>query len=219
MKLSITLPLAAFAFLTVGQVSAQDAKAKAILDQLSKKNKAYTSIKADFSYNLNNKDQKINETQDGTIFIKGPKYKLNIAGQEVISDGKTVWTYLKDAKEVQLQNPPDPSEEDALNPATIFTLYEKGFKYKFEGENTTAGKTIQTITLHPDDPKNKPYHTIKLEIDKGSQQVHALRVLGKDGNNYTYLIKNFSSNVNLPETTFTFNPAQHPGVDVIDLRE
>lgn len=218
MKLASTFTLL-FALIFSTGVNAQDAKAKAILDGLSKKTKAYSSIKADFSYTLENKDQNINESQAGTIYIKGPKYKLNIAGQEVISDGTTMWTYLKDAGECQVQNAPDESQEDAISPSNIFTIYEKGFKYKYEGEKTSSGKTLQNISLFPTDPKDKPYHTVRLFIDKAAQQIHSIEVIGKDGNKYTYLVKTFTPNVNVNESMFTFNPSQHPKVDVIDLRD
>ena len=44
----------------------QDPKAKAILDALTKKNKALTTITADFTYKQENKDANINESQKGT---------------------------------------------------------------------------------------------------------------------------------------------------------
>ena len=41
-----------FAFLFINTYAQDDAKAKAILDELSAKTKAYSSIKATFTYNL-----------------------------------------------------------------------------------------------------------------------------------------------------------------------
>lgn len=195
---------------------AQDAKAKAILDELSIKTKGYSTIKANFSYKTE-KDKKASAAQEGTIYLKGGKYKLEIAGQEVISDGKSVWTYLKEANEVQIANL-DPTD-DAINPANIFTMYEKGFKYKFEGEKVEGTKTIQIITLFPTDPKTKPYHSVKLYIDKNAKQVTSLKVFAKDGNIATYTIKNFAPNSQLMDNLFNFSTAAHPKVEVIDLRE
>lgn len=53
-------------------------------------------------------------------------------GQEIYCDGKTMWTYLKDANEVQISNY-NPKSSD-INPSEIFTVYEKGFLSKFIGE-------------------------------------------------------------------------------------
>src|ERR1039457_1300134 len=74
----------------------QDSKSKTILDELSAKTKAYTSIKAEFTVEMQSKDKtKKPDTQKGTLLLKGNKYKLIIKGQEIISDGKTTWTFLK----------------------------------------------------------------------------------------------------------------------------
>ena len=57
------------------------------------------------------------------MYIKGDKYRLEFAGQDVISDGKTRWTYVKDANEIQIDN--QRKDENAITPTNIFTLYEK----------------------------------------------------------------------------------------------
>ncbi len=194
-----------------------DEKAKSILDELSKKTKAYTSVKADFSYTLDNPQEKINETQKGNLIVKGNKYKLSIAGQEITCDGKTMWTYMKDAGEVQIDNAPDPNKEDnSFSPTKIFTLYEKGFKYKFEKEETQNGKTMQVINLYPEKAKEKPYHTVKLFIDKNAKEISSVVVMNKDGNKYTYNLTKFESNVPLSDSDFTFDTSK--AKDVIDLR-
>lgn len=218
MKKLLTIIIAFVALSTYNASAQDDVKAKAILDELSAKTKSYSNIKATFSYTLENPSAKINETQEGTITIKGSKYRLEIAGQEVISDGKTVWTYLKDANEVQINNI-DPSSSDAITPSNIFTMYEKGFKYKFEGEKTENGKVIQSINLYPIDTKAKAFHTVKLYIDKNAKQIHSIKVLSKDGNNYTYTVKSFVPNADVTDAHFTFNAAKYPKVEVIDLRE
>jgi outer membrane lipoprotein-sorting protein len=219
MKFTKNITLSLILILSAIGVNAQDAKAKAILDELSAKTKAYTSIKATFSYTLENKDQKIKETQEGTITIKGNKYKLEIAKQEVICDGKAVYTVIKEAKEVQINNMPDPNATDNINPANIFTMYEKGFKHKFDGEKAEGGKTFQIISLFPTEPKGKQYHTVKLYVDKAAKQVNKILVFSKDGNNYTYQVKTFTPNAPVDDKIFTYNSAQYPKFEVIDLRD
>ena len=75
---------------------------------------------------------KVKEVQKGTLYIKGDKYRLEFAGQDVISDGKTRWTYVKDANEIQIDN--QRKDENAITPTNIFTLYEKGWNSKYIGE-------------------------------------------------------------------------------------
>ncbi|GAB4254648.1 MAG: hypothetical protein Kow0079_11030 [Vicingaceae bacterium] len=203
------------AFLLIGNnVNAQDEKAKKILDELSEKTKKYTSIKADFKLNISNKVEKVDEEQTGSIIIKGNKYILNIKGQEVISDGKTMWTIIKDAEEVQI-NTIDEEDENAISPNKIFSLYEKGFKYQYIDEKD--GKHI--IYLYPNNPKDESYHRITLIINKEKMQIVKAIVYGKDGTNFTYYITSFTPNTNVSDSQFTFDKSKYSGFEIIDLRE
>lgn len=202
---------------SVAQKEPVDEKAKTILDELSKKTRAYTSIKAEFNYTLDNPQEKINETQKGTLTLKGNKYKLSIAGQEIVCDGKTLWTYMKDAGEVQIDNAPDPNkEENSFSPTNIFTVYEKGFKYKFDKEETKNGKVMQIINLYPIKANEKPYHTVKLFVDKNAKEITSVIVMNKDGNKYTYNLTKFETNLPLSDSDFVFDTSK--AKDVIDLR-
>lgn len=210
------------AFLSIGifasSANAQtDPKAKAILAEVSKKYKSYDVVKTDFSFTLNNPQAKVKETQSGTLYVKANanKYKVAMTNQELFSDGKTQWTYLKNDKEVQVSNV-DPSG-DAINPAKIFTIYEKGFKYIYTGDKKVGAKTYQMIDLTPVDTK-KSVFKVRLSVDKATKQIGNVEIFEKNGNTYTYNVKTFTPNVKVPETTFAFDSKKYPGVEVVDLR-
>src|SRR5437762_3249435 len=82
------------------QTTQTDKKAEDILHGVSAKYKSYKSVKATFIINVENAKDNSKDVQKGTIYLKGNKYKLEVAGQDIVSDGKTRWTYLKDANEV-----------------------------------------------------------------------------------------------------------------------
>lgn len=202
------------------ELTPQDPKAKEILDALSNKAKGFKSFKADFEYTLVNKGEGINETQKGSVLMKGQnKYKLKIAGQEVTSDGQTVWTFIEDAKELQISDMPEESDEDGnlMNPANAFHMYQKGFKYKYEGKSTVGGIAVDVIRLYPMDPGKKNYHTITVNIDTEKMELVSMEVKGKDGNVYTYRLKNFQPNVPATDADFVFDESR--AEDIIDLRE
>lgn len=204
-------------FISIQAFSQVDPKAKKILDEVSSTTKLHKTIQADFTFKNEHKDKKVSEIQEGSISIKGEKFKLSISGQDIISDSKTTWTYLKDANEVQINN--TVINPDEVSPTTIFTIYEKGFKSKFDKEETTGGKTYELITLFPNEPEKKPYHTVKLKIDKAAKQISELKVMSKDGSVKTYTVKKFTPNLDLPDNTFTFDLKKYPGIEVVDLRE
>lgn len=198
------------------QTVPKDAQAKSILAAVSKQYRSYDMVKADFSFTLKNQQANISETQNGTLYIKSKlnKYKVAVGNQELISDGKVQWTYLKNDNEVQISE--ISTSPDALNPAQIFTIYEKGFKYVYLGETKLNGKVYQNIELAP--IATRSFSKIKLRIDKVNKQISNIVVNDKNGNVYTYLIKTFTPNVKVPETTFSFDAKKYPGVDVVDLR-
>ena len=194
-----------------------DPKAKAILDGVSAKTKTYTAMNIAFKYSMDNKQDNIHESQEGTLLLKGKSYRLKMAGTEMYSDGKTLWTYLVDDEEVQISEPQ--YEEGTLSPTNIFTIYEKGFKYQYVKEETKDGRTIQLINLFPEDADSKPYHTIKLRVDKAKKQIYSIAIIGKEGDDYTYTILKLDANPKTTLADFKIDKAKHPDVEVIDLRD
>jgi len=208
-----------FVFLGSGMnlMAQSEAKAKAILAEVTKKYRNYDVIKTEFSYTLENPQAKIKETQAGTLFVKSKvnKYKIILKGQELISDGKNQWTYLKADKEVQLSEVDNSSE--GLNPAKIFTIYEKGFKSLYTNDTKVNGRFVHNIDLTPTDGK-RTFFKVKLQIDKLNKQITNAVIFDKNGNRYTYTIKTFTPNIKVPESTFAFDAKLYPGVEVVDLR-
>jgi len=194
-----------------------DAKAKAILAEVSKKYKSYTIVKSDFTFTLENPKANVKDVQQGTLYVKASanKYKVAMTNQELFSDGKSQWTYLKEDKEVQVSNVDNSG--DAINPAKIFTIYENGFKYLYTGDQKVGSKIYQMIDLTPLDAK-KSIFKVRLSIDKAAKQIANVVLFDKNGNKYTYNVKSFSPNVSVPETTFSFDAKKYPGVEVVDLR-
>jgi len=193
----------------------KDVKAQQILNGVSEKYKSYKSVQADFTLKVESGKTSTKDQQNGTLYVKGNKYKLQINNQEITSDNNTVWTYLKDANEVQVSS--FEADENTISPSEIFTIYEKNFLYSFAEEKNVGGKTLQFIDLTPND-KSKPYFKVRLAIDKVAKAVQSAVVFDKNGNRYTYEIKKFTPNPNIPDTFFSFDTKKYPGVEVVDLR-
>lgn len=206
--------MAGFAFSASAQT---DAKAKVILADVSKKYRAYDIVRAGFTFLLDNPQAKIKEIQKGklTVQIKTNKYHVDMTKLALISDGKSQWTYLKEDKEVQVSSVD--SNSDALNPAKIFTIYEKGFKYQYIGEDFINKRTHQMIDLSPIDI-SKSYFKIRLGVDKATHRISRAVIFDKGGSKYTYEIQTFESNVKVPESEFFFDVKKNTGVEVVDLR-
>jgi len=196
----------------------QDSKAKEILDKLSATTKSYKTIQIDFSFTLENKQEDISETNDGWVALKGEQYRLHMPAlsMDVYSDGKTNWSYLPDAGEVNVTDN-TPGQDNSLNPANLFTIYEKGFKYRYIGEETVDGKKAFVIDLYPKD-LNKDFTRVQLYIDASSYHILKAKTYSKDGNLYTVVLKNMKTDQDLPDSYFKFDASKHPDVEVIDMR-
>jgi outer membrane lipoprotein-sorting protein len=195
--------------------SSSDHQSSAILNKLSKTYKTYKSVKANFAVSIRNKQTGATVKQSGTLYQKGKKFRVTMSGQEIFCDGKTIWTYLEDANEVQISKF-DPKSLD-INPSEIFTIYEKGFVHKYTGQVTKGTQTLDIVELTPTD-KNKGYYLVKLSIDKLANKVREMSVFSKNGLITTYIVNGFEPNVAISESYFKFNPKDKPGVIEIDLR-
>lgn len=192
----------------------KDPKATALLDAVSAKTTAYKTIQADFTYTMENKQAKINETKTGVLLVSGDKYKLTASGQVVICDGKTVWTFLKESNEVQVNNLE--SKDDAMTPSKLLTSYNKNYKATIIKDKDASDPNLEAVELIPNVQKN--FTKAILIVDKTKKQVKAFKLFDKSGNTFTYKVTKFLTDVPTTASDFTFEASKFPGVDVIDMR-
>ncbi len=200
----------------INTASAQyDARAKKVLDAMSTKYKAIPAFSANISQHLLNKEEDISDDFKGKITVGGEMFKLEMEGQDIYNNGKTVWTYLKDDNEVNIDTY-DP-EEDEMSPSAIYNIYKKGYKYLYLESKTIAGKVYDIVDLIPED-KSLQIFKIRMQIGQKDKLLKSWKMFEKNGNRYEYVITNFNPNVKVGARFFEFNVAKHAGVDVIDLR-
>ena len=198
--------------------SQQDAKAKEILEKVTKTTQSLASIEAKFTFEMNNKANNIQDKSSGTIILKNKKYKLNIPqmGLQVSCDGKTIWTYMVKSNEVTISNL-DEETDDLMDPSRIFTIYETGFNYKYAGESVDAGVPVYNIDLSPQKTTGD-ISSIKLMIDKQKMLIHGANMSGKDGNKYNVIINQFKTDGIYSDSDFVFDESKHKDVEVVDMR-
>ena len=193
-----------------------DPAAKKVLDDVSAKFKTYKTVKSTFTFKTESAAGKVLSSKNGTVLLKGSKYKVTIIGQEIFCDGTNVWTYDKSANEVVITK--FDNTGSSLTPQKMFTnFYDKDFLYKMNGEKKVGTKTIQEIELTPTD-KNKSYHKVYLSVDKTAKTISSTKVLEKDGKKYSIVVNTFSPNTTIDDKQFVFDAKKYPGVEVIDNR-
>lgn len=207
--------LALTATLALPAAAQQDPKAGKILDAVSAKYTALKSFQASFTQTLENPAAKLKQNITGDVTVSDQKYHLKASGQEVINDGKTTWTYLKNENEVNISES-DPSNQD-MSPAQMYSMYKKGYKYTYVKSLKDGGVASDLIELSPEDRKNDVFK-VQLVVGTADKAIHSVKTFKKNGTRTTFTLKNFKANVPVTATTFAFDKAQHPGVKVVDLR-
>lgn len=209
-----------FAFPAIAQkmtaYGKSDSEAKVILDNAAKAYASYSSLKADFIMKASNAADKVLSSNEGTIWLKGEKFKFQLGSQIVICDGATLWSYNKDNKEVQITN--YNPKDGQISPSSLFTnFYDKNFLYRLKGTSNLNGHTVYVIQLTPLD-KSRPYYQIVARIGKAQNRLMGMKIFTKGGYRYSYIIDSYQPNVSLSASDFIFTKANYPGVTVVDLR-
>lgn len=198
-------------------IAQQDPEAKKILDKFSEKTKSHKIIRADFKVSFKSVKDNIENSSEGTIVIKGDKYRLNFMNTEAFFDGKTLWNYLPEVNEVNISEP-EPDDEDIFNnPRKLFTIYENDYKYQLIGNTTKDQTHFAIVDLYPLDI-DQDYSRIRLQINTDEIYLASATIFGKDGSNYTIVIENFNTNKKFEDEYFVFDKNNYPNVEIIDMR-
>ncbi len=207
-KLAWILGLTLFAVLPA--VAQKDKRAQTILDAMSGRYQALKSYQASFTYGGAGASEK------GDLTVKDDKFRLEVGGQEVYTDGKTMSTYMRESNEVNIQDY-DANSSGELNPTQIYSLYKKGYNYRFLKEQNQGGRTMEVIELTPTQAKNA-ITKVQISVDKTDKSIRNWVITNMDGKQTSYTITKFTPNVKVSDSYFVFDNSKHPGVEVVDLR-
>ena len=200
--------------ISFGVQAQNDPKSDAILKKVAKVYQSYSTINATFSITTTAAGGQGKPTvETGTIWLKGKKFKLNYAAQEIFCDGLYTWTYNRDDAEVIKEN--FKLRDNSITPNEIFTIYNRDFKSKYEGPTVRNGKNYDVLMLTPKKKVNYAY--VKLEIDKTTSKIQRVIQHFKNGAEVIIEIKTLTPNTALADNFFVWNQAAHTDVVLVDL--
>lgn len=192
-----------------------DPEAKSLLDKVQAKYKAYKTIQADFTLTIEIPEEPV-EVQKGKFMQEGEKYRLEAETQTMVSDGETLWLYMKNSEEVQINDVEE--EEDMLSPKNFLKFYEsEEFVYVLINEFPENGVVVQQIEFKPID-KDSEYHKVRLTLNKKNNEVMRIKAFSKDGSRFTFGLGKLVANPTLPASTFKFQQSECPDCHYEDLR-
>jgi len=200
----------------IGQI--KDPAADKILKEFKNKTQSYPAIKAHFKIKIIDLKEDSETSYKGEFTLKGKMYIMKMNNMEIFYDGTTLWNYLADEEEVNI-NTPDSTEEGKdffENPSLFFSDYRKEFSYKLIKEEEQNGEIYEIIDLYPND-LSKPYSRIRIYMEKEKPELFSARYFGKDGTHYQLEIIDYNYDP-VEDSLFKFDVSKHPGIEVIDLR-
>jgi outer membrane lipoprotein-sorting protein len=192
----------------------QDAKAQAILDKLSAKIKGQKSFYVEFSSNIKNNASGTNQSETGKGWVKGEKYYASFGENTIISNGIKTWTIVRDDKSVY-ETDANENDGESMNPKKLMTVWESGFKNKYEKEDQLNNEAVHVIDLFPKNAGKVQYHTIILYVSKGTNDLKKAIMKAKDGTIMTYALTKFTSNAAVEDTKFVFDMKKFPGYTLV----
>ena len=197
-----------FALFISFSTQAQDAKAKALLDQVTSKVKSYSNIAIDFKYSLNNSKENINQDSKGNVTMKGNQYVLNFMGITKIFDGKKTYTIVPEDEEVSISKINE-KDDNAITPSKMLTFFNSGYRYNMDILQDVRGRKIQYIKLVPINSRDQRKE-ILLGIDVKTKHIYNLIEIGKKGTKTTLTVNSFKTNQPLSKNQFTFTESKYP---------
>ena len=204
MKKYLFLILCGLMSLNIMAQSAED-----FLNKVIEKNKSYNDISIIFNYRYGNSED-VSEKMKGFAYMKGEAYLLKMDGQEMISDGTTLWTYLIDEQEVMIS---EVSEDNNNSPLAIINSFSENVDVNFEH---CSNADLTHIFIK--EKEETTFKSISLYVKNEDLKIHEIDIHNLDGSYLIYSIESFHTNQNLPDSMFFFDEKIHPNVEVIDMR-
>lgn len=202
--------------------SFNDPEATALLKKVIEKYKSYKNISSSFKLlvqkpkvKASDDERKLTDTLSGKILLEGLKFNITINSQQIICDGKNIWTYIPADKEVQVNYFEE--TDDVFSPSKIFSFYTDGYSYQLKEKKTIGGKAVTVIEMSPVN-KKVSYFKIDVAIDEATLQIVESKIYQKNGMRYVYLLSKQTYNTTSSAESFSFDSRKHPGVKVVDLR-
>lgn len=207
--LATLLPLASLAQITHSSQGRLDENAVQVLEKAAARFNQNVSFNVTMTTTNPNRETTAKQTAD-VRYHKG-KYRLVAGEMELISDGTTVWQWNKAASEVAITNVSD-DDVDLLNPGRLLANYNRSFKAKYI---RTDDDGTAVVDLQP--RSTRSYHKIRLLINEADGLLRRIEVHKYDSSREFYDITGFKRAANAA-SQFTFDPAKHPDVEIIDMR-
>lgn len=176
-----------------------------VVDQL----KSHKNVEMVFTYQISPDGKNLGDSEKGHAWLQGEAYKIEMADQQTISDGKTIWSYLIEDEEVMVSNATDGTDN---TPLKLLTSLDESYVATLTGIDAQGLATIELAN-----PKGQ-YKRVTLKINTKKVELKNADIYMEDGSKLVVNVEEMKFDQELDDKFFTFDTKKHPKVDVIDMR-
>ena len=154
--------------------SQDNSDAELLLNKVSENIKNYDNIYINYAYTLQNIEEDINQTNNGSFVTEDEKWRFEMLGVTRIFDGNKLYSISPDDEEVTISSQ-DPEDETTITPNKMLYFYEEGYYFEMDESrfvgNGQFRKKIQYVKLIPKDSEAEIKY-ILLGIDTEFNQIY-----------------------------------------------
>jgi len=195
-----------FGFYALG-ISQENSDAELLLNKVSDNIKNYENIYINYAYTLQNIEEDINQTNNGSFVTENDSWRFEMLGVTRIFDGKKLYSISPDDEEVTISSQ-DPEDETTITPNQMLYFYEDGYYFEMDESkligNGQFRKKIQYVKLIPKDSEAEIKY-ILLGIDTEFNHIYEVIETGKNETVTTISIVDFEFNLPLDANLFVFD--------------
>ena len=208
MKKILLLIFGLFSTLSYSQ---DNSDAELLLNKVSENIKNYDNIYINYAYTLQNIEEDINQTNNGSFVTEDEKWRFEMLGVTRIFDGNKLYSISPDDQEVTISSQ-DPEDETTITPNKMLYFYEEGYYFEMDESrfvgNGQFRKKIQYVKLIPKDSEAEIKY-ILLGIDTEFNQIYEVIETGKNETVTTISIVDFEFNIPLDSKLFVFDEEKY----------
>ena len=200
-----------FGLFTTLIYSQDNSDAELLLNKVSENIKNYENIYINYAYTLQNIEEDINQTNNGSFVTEDEKWRFEMLGVTRIFDGNKLFSISPDDEEVTISSQ-DPEDETTITPNKMLYFYEEGYYFEMDESrfvgNGQFRKKIQYVKLIPKDSEAEIKY-ILLGIDTEFNQIYEVIETGKNETVTTISIVDFEFNLPLDSKLFIFDEEKY----------
>lgn len=200
-----------FGLFTMLSYSQDNSDAELLLNKVSENIKNYENIYINYAYTLQNIEEDINQTNNGSFVTEDEKWRFEMLGVTRIFDGNKLYSISPDDEEVTISSQ-DPEDETTITPNKMLYFYEEGYYFEMDESrfvgNGQFRKKIQYVKLIPKDSEAEIKY-ILLGIDTEFNQIYEVIETGKNETVTTISIVDFEFNLPLDSKLFVFDEEKY----------